>query len=247
MDTQWHYIKDNKTEGPVSIEELQALFSHGFITEKTKVWTNGLPGWVTASEIENMVPKKLASVPAINPETVPEYVNFIPEGKQVRPWIRLWARWLDLYVFSIILGFIVGVMSPQSVELVGEYQILFAILFLMIFPFFEAIMLSLWGTTVGKYAFNIRVTTSEGHKLAYESALRRSFRVWFTGLGLGIPVVMQIAMFVGYRQLRQNKISPWDANTHSQVLHRKISSLRVFFVVMIFVLIFAFILITSLL
>ncbi len=241
MDNQWYYIKDNKSEGPVNMEELQKLFSHGFLTEKTKVWTNGLPGWATAGEIENLVPKNMASVPTINPESIPEEVRFIPQGNQVRPWVRLWARWLDLYLFSMILGFIIGMMNPEAVDLVMTYQLLSAIVFMMIFPFFEAIMLSLWGTTMGKYALNIRVTTSQSHKLTYYAALRRSFRVWFSGLGLGIPVVMQIAMIVGYRQLRQNKVSQWDTTTSSQVLHRKISSARLLVVIMIFAFIIALI------
>ena len=247
MDSQWYYLKDNRPEGPIGLEDLQKMFSHGFLTAKTKVWIKGMPGWVNASEIENLVPKNLASIPAFTPEYVPEKLNFIREGNQVRPWVRFWARLLDVYVFSILTGFILGMINPEWIELFTSHELLFGMLFLLIFPFFEAFMISNWGTTLGKYVLNIRVTSEQGYKLDYHQSLKRSFKVYLSGLLMGIPVVSQIAMIVGYIHLRKNKISQWDESIGSEILHRKINATRSLVVIMMFASIFTLMILSELL
>jgi len=55
--------------------------------------------------------------------------------------------------------------------------------------FLEALLLSTWGTTPGKWLFKTWVADAMGNRLSFMDALSRSFSVWFMGLGFGLPIV----------------------------------------------------------
>jgi uncharacterized RDD family membrane protein YckC len=41
----WHYVRDNTTQAPVELTELQRLRQQGAIQADTPVWTDGMPEW----------------------------------------------------------------------------------------------------------------------------------------------------------------------------------------------------------
>src|SRR5262247_3675210 len=72
--------------------------------------------------------------------------------KVVRPWIRYWARMFDLTVFSLPVAFGLGVVAPNLFSGLVADQ-LFGISLLFVWVFVEALLLSLFGTTPGKWLF----------------------------------------------------------------------------------------------
>lgn len=54
---QWLYIDTHGQQaGPVSADELQQLASTGVIHAETSVWTEGLEEWVSATQVEGLIP-----------------------------------------------------------------------------------------------------------------------------------------------------------------------------------------------
>lgn len=141
--------------------------------------------------------------------------SFDEEVSQIRPWVRYWARYCDLSLFTL---FCVLIKTPSF---------LFRMLTLFIWIFIEGCLLSTWGTTPGKWLLKIRLTDSEMNKLTFSEALGRSFSVWFKGLGMGFPIISLITRIIAYIKLKRNGITTWDWKGDYVVTHKRIGALRV--------------------
>jgi hypothetical protein len=85
----------------------------------------------------------------------------------------------------------------------------------------ESIFLSTWGTTWGKSLLKTQVRDNKGKKLTFYNALKRSFLVWFKGLGMGIPPIFIITLLVSYNELNKKGITSWDGAGNLIVTHKK--------------------------
>ena len=162
-------------------------------------------------------------------------------SKIVRPWIRYWARYTDILLFSTALAFFFAIFFPSVLDLP---EISFGILSMFIWVFFEAAILSRWGTTPWKWLLSVNLKGVNNGKLEYTKALRRSFFVWVEGLGLGIPFVTFFTLINSYNKLEKNGITSWDKEGDFTVTHGKIRKGRVATVVIIFIL-FIFLTVTG--
>lgn len=141
------------------------------------------------------------------------------------PWIRYWARSVDSLLAALGFAIVIGFLSPGAfAEDDGDVALFFSALFVWIFV--EAIMLSVWGTTPGKALMRIAVTRDGVRPLAFGDALARSFRVWFFGLGMGIPIVSVFTLIAAYKKLISRGKASWDTKLDLQVNHGKVSGLR---------------------
>ena len=121
-------------------------------------------------------------------------------------------------------------------------QILMGMILLFSWIFFEASLLSTFGTTLGKWLFKIKVRTQPyGEKLSFGNAISRSFSVWLIGLGLGIPIITLITQLVSYSKLKKSGKTSWDEEGGYQVIHDKIGPLQGVATVILFVSFFLFI------
>ncbi|MFZ2187797.1 MAG: RDD family protein [Candidatus Moraniibacteriota bacterium] len=141
----------------------------------------------------------------------------------VRPWIRYWARSLDVIVFSLIFGVFLGIFIPSLLETSDTFLTL---LILFVWIFAEAALLNTWGTTPGKWLLRVNLKSPEGSKLEFSKALNRSFAVWFRGLGLGIPIVSLFTLSSAYSYLNKEGATTWDKDGHFTVTHEKIGFIR---------------------
>jgi uncharacterized RDD family membrane protein YckC len=133
-----------------------------------------------------------------------------PSG--ARPWPRFFARQIDYVLFGMVFGTVHAMVLTEFLDLPW-----LALSPLMTFAWIppEAILLSLFGTTPGKWAFSLRVVRNDGDNLSLRDALVRSLRVWIQGMVLGLPVVLLIGNWVGYQQLTNLGITAWDEATPS--------------------------------
>lgn len=60
-DYQWHYIANEEQVGPVDRAQLQQLAASGEIQPSTQVWTETLPEWTTADQVEGLFPEEPAA------------------------------------------------------------------------------------------------------------------------------------------------------------------------------------------
>ena len=156
----------------------------------------------------------------------------------VRPWVRYWARMLDIDLACVVSGLIIGVAAPDAFKQPG-YDQLFVIACIFAWVFIESFLLSTVGTTPGKWLFKIQLVPPNGVKPTYSVAFSRSSKVWWRGLGIGFPLASLVTLILAYSNLTRNGITSWDREDGFTVIHHHIGVLRVLVAVMFFALFFA--------
>lgn len=227
----WFYILDGQQHGPVEEEEIADMITSGKLSLDGLVWTDGLPQWTVLRDIENFVPQDSLPPPIVQPPPMPRG-GFIPSGPQARPWVRFFARTIDMFLFSMFAGFILGIVYESASKL-NDYALGFIFTFGYIFV--EPIMLSTWGTTPGKALLNVRLRGQDGDKLSYSDGMNRAFQVWLKGLGAGIPIVALFTQVAAYNRLRNEGKTTWDRDGHFLYSHQDISPVRIMGTVLVFV------------
>lgn len=209
-----YVMKNGERIGPCSLTEVREALAADRMSYNDPAWHEGAADWMP-----------LHTVPGVM-EPDAGLHQIITEGPQVRPWIRYWARSTDTMLTALSVGGIIGTLSvfaPISLpEGRGADAVFGAVILLVMIPV-EALMLSLFGTTPGKWLFRIRVTTKGGKLLTYPQALRRSADVWLRGMGTGlIPLITLITSINAYRKLSSEGATSWDRAGNYTVSHRLI-------------------------
>lgn len=151
---------------------------------------------------------------------------------QVRPWVRYFARTLDIFLLHSIFAIVCLVIGIRI-------QLYTSLLVGMILPvawlFVEPVFLSQWGATPGKLLLRIRITHQNGEFLSYDEAFSRSVNVWLRGEALYIPVVLLVANIIAYNRLTKFSITTWDKTGSFLVQHSRIGTSRIIVLVVLFV------------
>lgn len=145
-------------------------------------------------------------------------------------WRRFWARMIDvgvarvgMEIIAIVLllafGFWPAYETHPILAFVGSF--IFLVLFLMLY---EAIMLSVFGTTFGKLIFRIRVVRGDGSHLSFREALSRSNRASRSGMFylIAFPGLTFYACHRAYKKLAANGQTSWDSTVGSVVRCRPV-------------------------
>ncbi|MCX7746050.1 MAG: RDD family protein [Clostridia bacterium] len=173
--------------------------------------------------------------------------NGLPDTEnvpQIRPWVRYFARSIDLSLFSLAVGFGIGFFYPDLVE--GSVMKQRMVQFVMLFGWFfvEAFLFFTWGTTLGKWLLRTHVYNAQGKKLGYTEALNRGLMIWFRGLGVGF--LSFITTIIAYFTLTNRGTTSWDRDGGYIVVHKKIGALRIALVVLYYFLLLGYIFLTLL-
>jgi len=142
---------------------------------------------------------------------------------QVRPWVRYFARFIDICLFSVLVGIVACIYAPSILK-VPNIVLTVGILFSWVFQ--ESILMANCGTTPGKWLFKIKVRDSKGKKLSFSDALNRSFSVLFKGLGAGIPLISLFSLLSSRSKLKRDGVTTWDEEGGYVVTHEKIGVAR---------------------
>jgi uncharacterized RDD family membrane protein YckC len=152
------------------------------------------------------------------------------EGRQIRPWVRYWARFIDIYLWFMLCNFIIEALQlninipNMAAALVLGISVI--ILIFMLWTLLEALMLAKLGYTPGKWLFRIAVTRHDGQRLSYREAFRRAIQVLLFGEGLYIPIVSFITNIISYNRLKSMGITLWDERGGLKVSHREVGTVR---------------------
>lgn len=122
---------------------------------------------------------------------------------------RFLARGLDDFLFILLLEF-----AYYREFLVADYWFLIVAWFLWI-PV-EALFLSTFGATLGKFLMRLRVT-AVGDRPGYGVALKRSALVWGLGTGAGIPILSTVTMWFAWLKFTKNGTTVWDERSGTRV------------------------------
>ena len=152
-------------------------------------------------------------------ETISTWEGFIVKAKRAllraRGGImRFLARGLDITSLFLILS----VLSPR---LVTKPEITFGLFMLtvLVWILIEALQLALFQTTLGKYMLKIRIAKKSGDRISFTEALKRSFHIWWRGLGTGFPLLALITLPVALTRLVFKGESSWDRDGEFTVTH----------------------------
>jgi uncharacterized RDD family membrane protein YckC len=161
----------------------------------------------------------LSKQPDPTPELSEEFIRL-----HVRPWVRLFARLIDIYVFGICLGLFSLFFYPS---LFSQNMVRDSLIILFLWALVEPIFLCTLGSTFGKYLLNIKLRDLNGDKLNFFEALVRSFKVWALGCGFGLPIVFLFTFALAQIKLTKTGATEWDRNNFI-VTHAEIGYLRSF-------------------
>lgn len=159
--------------------------------------------------------KYLQEVNHPKPESQPE-----PQWKQDvlprvhSPFRRFFARWLDL-IFYVTLWqlFLVIVLDMNLSNRGSGGDVLDAVMQLLLMLVLEPVFLRLLGTTPGKWILGLRVTGEDGKHLTLAQARSRTWKVWFRGMGLGIPIYNLVRYWKSYRACEDGEILDWEEDS----------------------------------
>ena len=134
---------------------------------------------------------------------------------EVHPWKRFFARWIDLTV----LGILSRLLFPTF--FIDKSSLLSGLIVMTISMPIEAIIMGSVGTTIGKLIFKIRILQEDGRRMTPMNSFKRSFYVWLTGLGAGIPFVWIFAAWSSKNELEKTHTTFWDKKAHTVVYYGK--------------------------
>ena len=148
-----------------------------------------------------------------------------------RPWQRLAARIFDYAIWGLVLALLLSELRGMSL-VPGEFALwvghplLAPMLITASWIPIEGLLIASIGTTPGKWLFGVFLQFSISDAYArrdtraqLDRALRRSFRVWWEGIGCGFPLVAPVLIAVAYEKLAQNQETDWDFAQDVLVTH----------------------------
>ena len=127
------------------------------------------------------------------------------------PWRRYLARTLDLCIYNVFWMFFLGMVF--HVNLAGRNRFAYigdTMIATVLMLFIEPLLLHLFGTTIGKVIFGLKLETSYNRRLSYGEAFGRTGGVVAAGMGLNIPVYNLVCLVRSYRRCSDKELLPWD-------------------------------------
>lgn len=143
-----------------------------------------------------------------------------------RPWIRFWARYIDISVFAFLSGFIIEPFYRFSPGPVLGFDFAGIVVMVTAVITCESICLTLFGSTPGKWIANIQIADFSGSHPSILQSLSRTFQVWAKGMWFGIPILLLIPMYIAKGKIMQNGAADWDFFCGTFLSQRPVSFLR---------------------
>ncbi len=140
-----------------------------------------------------------------------------------RAWPRFWARQFDTAICwgiatgtASLLGMAPPVRLPNLLIAIAVGAMLVGVLHLV----YEALMLTAFGTTIGKSVFGLRVQTRSGKKAEFSRLFRRSLGAWLWGSYAYVlfPLATLFAWKKSYDEFRLNGRTYWDKQSRTRVM-----------------------------
>jgi tetratricopeptide (TPR) repeat protein len=136
---------------------------------------------------------------------------------EVRPWPRLLARVIDYFIFISVIIFIFKKLLNLPLEFLQTFLLYLA--GILIWVPVEALLLSLFGKTPGKWLLSITISGTGEKKPGFADSLKRSLLVWMCGILAGLPFVNIPGLMIAYHNLTECKTTLWDRKSKCEVSH----------------------------
>lgn len=145
------------------------------------------------------------------------------------PWRRYLARALDLSLYGLFWAWIETMVFHINLGNRGTwFTLLDTYLGYGLMLLLEPIWLHFFGWTPGKRLLGLRVEGAEG-KLSLQEARARTWEMFGTGMGYGIPIFSLVRLWQSYRRCSENEKQPWDSGNQYEMAYyalERVSTLR---------------------
>lgn len=250
---------DGEKRGPFSLFKVGEMLERGEVDSDTLAWHRGMEGWLPISEVQALEtihsrhaereeeedPPQLPDT-ADDPRPAPPPTDKAPVSlpRNVRPFVRFWARTFDHMLVSVIVWLASDISLPAPIPgetltdmmaRVAEFQrsdaaLAFgrALIFAMIgWHLLEGLLIHLFATTPGKALFGIKVEREDGLRLSIPQALGRSFYVYVLGVGFYLPLLSIVGMTFSFFRLLSSGKCIWDQHLDTRVETPPVGPVRI--------------------
>ncbi len=214
MSTEWWYVRDGAVLGPTSTFHLTGMLRHGMLHTGDWAWQPSLPGWTRIGDIAALQ----SGLPLLSEADVSDIGPDIPlpehgADRPASPLSRLLAQGIDFTVGVILAGFVLGVhyalKPPGKIGInLADFTLAFWLLPATLLP--QALMVTLFGNTIGKRSMGLRIRRGDGGRPGLLTMLIRQVRVWIEGFGLGLHLIAPFTMAQSRRRLVRGQRTRWD-------------------------------------
>ena len=140
-----------------------------------------------------------------------------------RPWNRLAARLFDYAIWGIVLALLLSELRSAGwvSEPVGFWlgnPLIAPVLITGSWIAIETLLMASVGTTPGKWLFGCYLQFSISDAYARREmrsqllrSFKRAFRVWWEGMGCGIPLLSPILVAIAFERIMQRQETDWDS------------------------------------
>lgn len=238
-ENDWYFVSaDGRQQGPQNRASLLAMYVDGGLSANTLVWSAGMQNWQPFGKVfKDSLPPSIpaATVPPPSPTQSNNSIEYTAQDESrtfmssgLHPWRRYFAKLIDISLLGVppfmLLLFSIGYFFPgQSAGLVKvlDNEIIASVLFIGAWIPIEAIFLSVFGNTPGRWLYGIYVRSSNGEKLSFGKAIERTSLVAVQGLGVGIPIIALFTQLFAHSRLKKTGTTLWDTSVGSIVWHMK--------------------------
>jgi uncharacterized RDD family membrane protein YckC len=240
------YLTQNGVQrGPFRVFQVKEMLDRGEASPADLGWHSGLDHWLPLHAIDAIspyLPDTQRATPAIE-EVVPEAPHPPPIADATGPapaepartetkWHlfgmralpRFLARCFDnMLWFSVVcaVGESTGLLPTSAFTFPTLVSFWFVPLQSLAWIFLEALLLSRFGTTPGKWLFNLHLRDLEGGLPPYMNALKRGFFIWVFAWGLGHSQWAVFGSLISLLLFLQNGRMVWDYLVGTQLIHAR--------------------------
>ncbi len=209
-------LEEGKKSGPYESYTIRDRVTRGDLDAETLAWYDGAPEWVPLAQVPTIETAfkvatratRASSDKKIELEMPPQLLE-LPKLNATR---RFVARMFDVTLFIMVVAMVRVMQGFNPYEVLEPtQQFLYHIPYVLI----DALMIHVYGTTIGKKLFGITLRTAEGGKLGLGESLLRSARVWV--LGLGMFIIMPLSLLFSWIISRRLGRYLWDIPKNYQV------------------------------
>lgn len=160
---------------------------------------------------------RLEEVPASERFAPPKDEKPLPQDSFQHPWRRYFARTLDLGLYGLALSAVFSLGFHVPVEELSSAPVRLLLGWFANLPMLllEPVMLSLWGTTLGKALFGIKVLNPEGRKMSLRQAGERTMGVFAKGMGYGIPGYELYREYQSLKDCENRQWHDWETDSYT--------------------------------
>ncbi|MFD2262252.1 RDD family protein [Lacibacterium aquatile] len=200
-------VGENRWE-PYDSIAIERMLSFGAITLKTPLWREGMDGAAPLETFDEL----LDNMRGDHRLGLVDVVATTYAGA----WRRFFARLIDLALVLIPALFLIASFTDFFDRGVSARLTTTSVLLTLLAVLLEVPVLAWSGSTPGKWLMGVKLRRQNGSRIDFRGLVRRNLRLWYYGLGAGIPIAMPFTLWFSRERGNAGELVRWDEET----LHR---------------------------